>query len=208
MTELMQEKPKRKKRREGLTETGQLTKVWSKFISKTRDLSEPIHKWTQYQLLGYICKRYLEIYNTPYSFSFKGAPTKSEEMFHIRKIIFNLDNDNPRVAKEYIDFVFDKKVIPQKRRITSLGFFTLTNLINEFKITHAKSNKITRSTPLPKEYISLAQEKGIEANTYSDLAFIKLSLDSGAEGLEVYKDYFNALLGYCFDPKILDTLED
>lgn len=208
--ELMKDHSKPKKRNGPLTKTGNLSKWWQNFFDDIRDLSAPVGKWTNKQLLGYFCQRYLETYGITYSFSLLGSPSKCQEMFLLKQTIISLGKDNPHYVKAYIDWIFDNKVKKENVKIHSFGFIFNNQLINKFKFDYAEKTKIRRSTVLPKEFIELAQEKGIDVNSYGDLSFIKLAIDSNPEdsSMDIYKEFFNVLLGYCFDFKILDTLED
>lgn len=201
---------KSKKKHKPLTATGKLSGWWVKFFDKTREFEcIQVGKWKEHHLVGYICKRFQDIYKIPYSFSLKGAPSTCPEMFMIKKIIYMLNNDNPRFIKDYVDWVFDKKIIPQKKKLTSFGFFATPQLANEFQIFHAESKKIRRSSPLPEEYQKLADNMEIGISTFGELAFIKLALEANnGDDLQKYNEFMNCLYSICFDENVLNNLED
>ena len=77
-----------------------------------------------------------------------------------------------RTVKEYVDWIYDQKIIPQKKKIRTLAFFMTQGLGNEFFFFKGESEKISRSTPLPPEYKSIADTLKVRVSTFGDLAFI------------------------------------
>lgn len=109
---------------DGIDPTKLLSKPWQKFFAKFLDIETlRTSQWKEVHLLAYICKRYESLYKTKFAFSFKGAPSKCPEMYLVRQMIAMLATTNPKIIKEYIDWVYDFKIIPKNAKIRSLGFF-------------------------------------------------------------------------------------
>lgn len=148
-------------------------KFFEKFPEiETLDVSE----WKPLHILSYFCKKYQEQYNVKYSFKFNTPlPSKCFEIFQVKRLGMLLSS-NPKILKEYIDWVYDKKVIKAKRRLTSISFMTNEGVTQEYKINVLLSNNIStnidRSTPLPDNYKEAFQEAGTSIQTYGELCFI------------------------------------
>lgn len=104
-------------------------------------------------LIGYFCHKFNEFYGYSYTFDIANPiPYKGKEFTMARRIITMFDGD-AKDAAVYIKWVFAKKVKDRKRAVTSLGFFTLSDFINEYKHEKAKSKVLRRQTPLPADYL-------------------------------------------------------
>jgi retron-type reverse transcriptase len=150
---------------------------YEKFFKKFEEISilNP-SSWNVTHLLGYFCKKYKEQYQTEYKFKFNSpTPSKCFEVFQIKKLAMNLTSD-PTLLKEYIDWVYDNKVVKAKRKLTSISFMTNEGIVNEYKINVLLSNDdkpgIDRTTPLPNKYKIVFETIGFPINTYGELAFI------------------------------------
>ncbi len=204
---IMTEEKKPRKKHKPFTAAGKLSAHWSKFLERIRSTTDlPIHKWTDYEMLSYICHKFESVCNSPYSFSLSGAPSKCNEMFLTKKIGLVLESDNPKYIKDYIDWVFEKKIATGKVKLTSIGFFSNPKLANEFKSYYIESKKIKRSTPLPETCINIANEMSIDVSSYGDLAFIKMALKDNSDGMELYNEFIDKLYSISFDLTILDNL--
>jgi len=181
--------------------TKYLSKPWQKFFSRFNDIETlKIVQWSEVHLLGYICKRYKDFFGTSFAISVKGAPSKCSEIYQIRQIMATLQTSDTKIIKDYIDYIFDKKIILNKVKLKKIGFFITQGFATEFYLDRKQKNIIKRSTPLPQEYLNVAQELNIEANTYGDLAFIKMSNNVA------YNNLFEKLKSIGFDLSILDNL--
>jgi hypothetical protein len=82
---------------------------------------------------------------------------------------------NPKIIKEYIDWVFVNVVPNAKRRLTSISFMTAENVVNDYKVrvlfAGKRDLKVDRSTPLPDKYIEVFANV-VTLQTYGDLAFV------------------------------------
>lgn len=159
-----------------------LSKPWQKFFNKFDEIKElRVSQWKDVHILAYICDRYEKHYAMKFSVSIKGAPTKSPDMYMIKKIKASLNTTDNAIIKEYIDWTFDTIIIPKKYKLKKIGFFITAGFINEFFFYRKnKKNNITRSTPVPETYKNIANEIGIDINTYGDLAFICMAIEAGS----------------------------
>jgi len=152
-----------------------IQKQYEELFNKFKEISTlPIKDWKLYHLLGYFCEKYLEHYTLDYTFSYTTAPMKSSEIFMLKKLNMMLSKD-PNIIKNYIDWIFQEKVVQRKRTITSLGFLTMPGNVNEFKFKKLfnKNFSVNRTTLLPDNVITILDEYQLEAKTYGDLLFIK-----------------------------------
>lgn len=187
-----------------------LSKPWQKFLAKFKEIeSLPITEWKEPHALGYFCQRYEKHYTQKFALSFRGAPSKCNEIYMIKKTMAMLNTIEMTVVRDYIDWVFDCKIIPTGIKIRSIGFLTTPGFGNEFNQYKNKKKKIIKSTELPDKYQKIANDLEVHANTYGDLAFIKMVLDqsSDSETLIPYKVLFNNLINLGFEPNILNTLQ-
>ena len=151
-------------------------KAYERFFNKFKNIdTKDITEWSSTELIGYFCKKYYDHYNVNYKFKFNSsAPSKCFEVFQMKKLA-NLLSSNPKILKEYIDWVYDTRVVKAKRRLTSISFMTVEGIVNEYKfkvLLAQPDNKIDRTTPLPDKYKNIFNNKGFEVSTYGDIAFL------------------------------------
>lgn len=176
---------------------------YKKFFLKFKEIDElPISSWQVAHLLGYLCKRYEDYYGLKYSFKFNAtAPSKCYEVYSIKKLANMLSSD-PQILKDYLDWVFDKKVIERKKRITSLGYFTNLEIISEFKfkfLFNKGGSTISRTDKLPDNILLICAKYGMgDIKTYAELAFVKK--------MPGYEQLFQELLVNNFQIDILDKI--
>lgn len=131
-------------------------------------------KWNTNHILGYFVKKYKQQYNTDYKFKFNTPqPSKCFEIFQVKRLANFLSSD-PNILKEYIDWIFQNKVVKAKRKLTSISFMTLESVVNEYKINFAlnPNQAINRTTNIPSKYKNIFPNTLSHVNTYGDLAFI------------------------------------
>lgn len=192
------------------TKIEQIGKVWDTFfkkLSKYSDLS--VEDWKEYQLLGYLVSRLETYLQRKFAFSLSGQPSKCPEMFFIKKIIYSLDTSDPETVKSYIDWVFDKKIVPSKVKLRSIGYFHNSSFANQFLDENKKSKQITRSTTLPEEYRTIVNFFKAPAETFGDLAFIKKVIESNPEDEDslTFKKMFSNLMSIGFKEDCLRDLK-
>lgn len=186
-----------------------LSKPWQKFLAKFDEINTlTIDKWKEPHLLGYFCQRYQKCYEQKFALSFRGAPSKCNEIYMMKKTMAMLDTTNIETVRDYIDWVFDVKIIPNQIKIRSIGFLTTPGFGNEFNQYRKKKQKIVKSTELPTKYQSIINDLDLQANTYGDLAFIKMALDQSPNSvaMEPYKLLFTKLVALDFETEVLNTL--
>lgn len=148
---------------------------YAKFFSTFSEIENlPVSDWKPSHILGYFCKKYEQHYRTNYKFKFNNpSPSKCFEIFQIKKLA-QLLSSNPTILKEYIDWVYDTKVVKAKRKLTSISFMTVEGVVNEYKLKYLLSpnQNISRSTPLPEKYQILFKKRGFDISTYGELAFL------------------------------------
>jgi hypothetical protein len=194
----------------GLTVDGTPNAYWRRFKERLEAYEEvPVKDWKEEQMLGHIIKRYKDVMEVDFALSYSGPPTKCKEIYCLRRTILALGADDGPTVKQYIDWVFDTKIIPQKMTISSIAFFFTTNLVLTFKKDMRKQNRISRATELPKEYSDIAIAFELDVKTYGDLAFAKVALedDPNNEDLSVYSNLFGKLREIGFDDIVLGSIE-
>ena len=164
-----------------------LNTYWKKFFKKFDEIDNPEFKtsqWKEIHVLAYVCKRYERHFGRKFSVTIKGAPSKSPDIYVIKRIIASLNTTNMRTVKDYIDWVFDKKIIPRKSHFRTVGFFLTQGFANEFFHERVKKTKITRSSKLPESYIKIGEDLGVNINTYGDLAFIQMAVERNPDDIK------------------------
>lgn len=151
-------------------------KNYEKFFSKFIEIDTlPVEKWKPVHLIAFFTRKYFEQYKVKYKFKFNSqAPSKCFEVFQIKKLASMLSSD-PEILKDYIDWVYETRVIKAKRRLTSISFMTVEGIVNEYKfkvLLAQPDNKIDRTTPLPDKYKNIFVDKGFDVSTYGDVAFL------------------------------------
>lgn len=175
---------------------------WKKFFSKMNEIdSLPVKDWNDSHLIFYFCKKYYDLYKIAYTFKFNSSPSKSYEMFNMKKLKGMLSS-NPEIVKDYIDWAFREKAILKKKRITVMGFLSTLEYVNEYKFKYLAEQKITRSTLLSNNIIELAKKHNLNISTYGDLAWIYLMVEKDIENNSFFIDLKSAQ----FNIEILKTL--
>lgn len=131
---------------------------WIKWKNSYIDYWKDETKWASKKdhiicLLGYFSKLYKESYETDFIFSLNDKGLfRGPEAYLVRKMYTLLGND-VFLSRDYLDWVFAAKVSKRKKKITSIGFLATPAIIQEFKLSVVKKNKISRSTLLPPKMI-------------------------------------------------------
>lgn len=187
-----------------------LSKPWQKFFKKFADIETlPNSEWKPVHQLAHFSLRYKKHFGKRFSFSIKGAPSRCTEVYMFKRIGGMLGTSNQKILREYVDWVFDTKIIPNNRKIRSIGYFANTNFCNEFHLYMNEKNKIYRHTELPEAYKKIAESLDVHANTFGDLAFAKGAIDMGADDNQhtaPYKTLFNELYKIGFEYNMIEGL--
>ncbi len=177
-------------------------KKYKTFFEKFKEIdSLDISQWRAVHLLGYFCKKYKNIYNEEYSWKFNDqAPSKCFEVWQMNTLSSKLSS-NPSILKEYIDWVFAKKVPLLARRFTSISILNKDQTLFEFK-NILLNPKITRSTELPEKYKTIINQAGVQISTYGELSFIS-QMDSLSPELQ---EALTKLYDSGLDKSLLDKI--
>lgn len=161
--------------------------LYEKFFLKFNEIENlKPNEWKVPQIIGYFVKKYNETYNSIFKFKFNTPqPSKCFEMFQIKKLSSLLTSDSS-LLKEYIDWIFENKILKTKRRITSISFLTKEEFMNEYKLNvlmaeQPQIKSFNRTTLLPEECKKILQEANINISTYGELAFIHNMNDKSNE---------------------------
>lgn len=193
-------------KRSGFKANGELTAPWQKFKNRLDNYNQvSIEKWTTEQLVGHTMSRYKDYMCSDYALSYNGAPLQSKEIYCLNRAAAMLSLSIPNM-KNYIDWVFDKLIIPKKVIISSFGFFCHDNVVNAYKKEIKKSSKLSRTTSLPNEYDEIFESFGMSIYTYGDLSFAKQASECSDD--ENIRLMFLQLQQAGFDFEKLNELED
>lgn len=159
-----------------------LSKPWQKFFQKFEE-AETIKAstWKEVHALGYICNRFEKLHEQKFAVTIKNAPTKSPDIYMVKRVMAMLNTTDMRVMKEYIDWVYDNRIVPKKVHFKKIGYFATSEFVNDFLFQRKKAKQISRTMEVPENYKEIASQFGIDINTYGDLAFLKLSVDRGSD---------------------------
>jgi len=163
-------------------ESQNISTPWKKFFLKLKDIDDPIFKnkvylWKPEHILGYICKRFKELYNKEFCIVQKNAPSKCSELFFIKRMIQSLNTSDMILVKKYVDWIYDTKIIPENKKIRTLAYFMTPGFCNEFHFEQAENEIIKRSSIIPQSYKQIAESLNISISTYGELAFIKMAAE-------------------------------
>jgi len=187
--------------------TDGLSKHWQKFFKRFDEIDTlKVSQWKEVHFLAYICKRFKDTFGRNFSVTIQNCPSKSPDIYAIKRIIAMLGTTNMRTVKEYIDWVYDKKIVPKRTRIRKVGYFLTSGFGNEFYFDRKQAPKIKRSTELPDDYKRVATTLGVSASTYGDLAFIKMAADQSQSS--PYNVLFANLEAMGFDLDILKEIAE
>jgi hypothetical protein len=183
------------------------SKWWVKFFKKFDEIDTvPEHEWEPVHLLAHFCRRYQRHFEKRFSFGLKGSPSKCPEVFQIKQVMAVLGTSNQVVVREYIDWIFDIKIIPANKKIRSIGFMANSSYCNEFHLYRQEKKKINRTTEIPEDYKKVVDELGLPVRTFGDLAFAKQAVDTNPRGREAYERMFDKLYAIGFEYQMLQGL--
>ncbi len=194
----------------GIKDDGDPNAYWRRFKQRLDSYADiPLSDWKQEQILGHILKRWKDHAGMEYPLSYSGPPTKCKEIYCVRRTMLMLGTENPHILKEYVDWIFDTKIIPGKVELTSIAYFFVSGFILNFKAELRKRARISRATELPPEIQNVAIGLELDIRTYGDLAFAKVALEDDPENeeLDIYSHLFIKLKEMGFDEDVLSSLE-
>jgi hypothetical protein len=161
---------------------GELTTIpnekYKKFFAKFEEIETlDVSHWKVAHILGYFCKKYKETYGVDYSWKFNNpSPTKCFEVWQVNTLAAKL-SANPKILRDYIDWVYQTYVPRTKSKFRSVSFITKDEAVQDYKmnvlLAGQKSLHVDRSTPLPPNYIEILLDLAkLNIKTYGDLAFV------------------------------------
>lgn len=161
---------------------GDLTPIpndkYKKFFEKFAEIETlDVAQWKVAHILGYFCKKYKQTYGIDYSWKFNNqSPSKCFEVWQLNTLAAKL-SANPKILRDYIDWVYTNYVPKTKARFRSVSFITKDEIVQDYKmnvlLAGQKNLQVDRSTQLPPNYIEIVSEiGGINVTTYGDLAFL------------------------------------
>jgi len=161
---------------------GDLTPIpndkYRKFFEKFAEIDTlDVSQWKVAHILGYFCRKYKQTYGIDYSWKFNNqSPTKSFEVWQANTLAAKL-SANPKILRDYIDWVYQNYVPKTKARFRSVSFITKDEIVQDYKmnvlLAGQKNLQVDRSTPLPPNYVDIVKElANLNVSTYGDLAFI------------------------------------
>lgn len=167
----------------GFEETGgELTTVpndkYQKFFDKFNEIdSLDVSQWKAAHVIGYFCRKYKQIYQQDYAWKFNNPnPSKCFEVWQFNTLCAKL-SANPKILRDYIDWVYQNEVPKVKTKFRSISFLTQDDRVFNYKmnvlLAGQKSLSVDRSTLLPTIYRDILKEiANLIINTYGDLAFV------------------------------------
>jgi len=162
---------------------------WTKFFETFKEIETlSADKWKPVHLIAYFCKKYKAAYDVNYQFKFNSvSPVKSFEVFQVKKLSMLLSSD-PVILQQYIDWVYEIKVVKGKRRLTSISFMTHDELVNDYKFNvllgKKKQLQIDRSSPLPADIREIFKDVDY-VKTYGDLVFVFRAIEGNSDNSQV-----------------------
>ena len=175
--------------------------AYQKFFQQFPEIETlEVSQWKTPHLLGYIAKKYKEHYNIDFTFRMNAsAPSKAYECVQIAKLKQMISSD-PQTLKDYIDWVFEKKIIERKKRIVTLAIFIDVENINFYKWNMVNAMP-DRTTPLPTNILVICQSYDPTVKTYGDLAFMQQAYNTPYSNLMLKLEKAN------FDISILKKIK-
>jgi hypothetical protein len=176
------------------------------FFAKFAEIDTlPTEEWKKVHLLGYFCRLYQQTYQIEYPWKFNHpSPTKCFEMWQLNTLGAKLST-NPKIVKEYFDWVYQNIVPQAKRRLTSISFLTKDEVVNPYKMNillgRKEEIKIDRTTALPSSYQKVFQQINASITTYGELAFV-----SKMKTTSQFQQALDQLQELGFDPTILERI--
>lgn len=179
--------------------TDSVSPAWDKFLQKSKE-QIPTEEWKLAHILGHWYSIYEKQYGRTYTINFSQPPGKSFDVLRIKSIANNISSD-PVILRDYIDWVFNEKVIKNKLNIKTLAVLVKDEYINEYKERLTMTNKpIDRSTPIPPNFANVIKAHNQPFKTYGELAYAR---KAGSE----YQFLFDNLSKVGFNLSVLDKVK-
>lgn len=157
-------------------ELNEIPEKYQKFFNKFAEIDTlTVEQWKVAQTLGYFVRKFKAAFQTDYKFKYNSpSPTKCFEVFQVKKLS-QLLSSNPKILKDYIDWIFVEKVEKHKKKFRSISFLTGEDNLIEYKQL-VLSPIIDRSTILPERVLAdFSGASCIELSTiktFGDASFV------------------------------------
>ena len=151
------------------------SKKWETFFLQGNKFNEvEIDKWRAAELLCYFASKFQEAFGKEYQWKFNSpTPTKAYEIFRLNTCSSKLSS-SPQILKDYIDWIFEQRVLIDKKTFRSIAFLTADEQLQWFRNNRLFAGQtnlhIDRSTPLPSNIKAIVSSLG--CSTFGDLAFL------------------------------------
>jgi Zn ribbon nucleic-acid-binding protein len=185
---------------------------WEKWESLYKDLFLQPEAWSRPAdavavLLGFFCDLYKKAYGFDYvlSLSPNGLFRGSEATF-IRRLLASFGSD-PIQVRDYIVWMFNTQVYNRKKKITSLAFLTVQDLISKYRFQQAKAAEISRNTELPAPMLEWVRQNAptvLKKAQLADFGDLKVLLDHYRSGSLAQDPDMLKLVKQLYYKKIID----
>jgi len=144
----------------GLESRNEWARWWKQYHNRWQQKDE---FWDQPRekpscLVSYFCHKFKEFYGYEYTLDCTNPIPYTSKDFIMSRRILALFHGNARRAKNYINWVFEKRVKSVNYTVSSFGFFSSPQLVNEYNAARARSKIIRRSSSLPKNFVEWCKE--------------------------------------------------
>jgi len=155
-------------------------KDWLTWEEKYKNFWQAEESWKEKKnhltvLLGYFCAVYEDYYKVEYTLSLNEKGLFRGPEINVLRRVYSMFNGDAAKVKDYIDFIFTRKVQKRKKRITSLSYLAVQDFVQEYKLMAKRAEQVDRSTVLPKKMLDWVSkfvpdvEKHVELNDFGDL---------------------------------------
>lgn len=163
---------------------------WVRWEKSYKDLWEKEENWQDKKnhlsvLLGYFCARYKDYYNIEYTLSLNEKGLFRGPEINVLRRVYRMLGEDVIACKDYIDFIFVRKVQKRKKRISSLSYLAVQDFVQEYRLAKEHQKKIRRSTQLPDKMVKWVDEFApavkdyIELNDFGDLNLLLTHVRNG-----------------------------
>jgi hypothetical protein len=163
---------------------------WVKWETQYKGLWESKASWEDKKnhltvLLGYFCAKYKDYYEIDYTLSLNEKGLFRGPEINVLRRVYSMLNSDPWVVKEYIDYVFAVKIHKRKKKISSLSFLAVADIVQEYKLAAKRAEKVDRDTVLPDkmlEWVKIHSPDVIDFVSLNDFGDLKLLLTHYKDG--------------------------
>ena len=167
---------------------------WVRWETKYKNMWELEENWSDKKnhlsvLLGYFCARYKDYYGIGYTLSLNEKGLFRGPEINVMRRIYRMLHQDVMACKDYIDFIFARKVQKRKKRISSLSYLAVQDFVQEYRLAKESQKKIRRSTNLPEKMVRWVEEftpgvrEYVELRDFGDLNLLLTHVRNGHIGV-------------------------